>query len=295
MIQYHLVLKDILKNGEVKADRTGTGTKSKFNCNMSFNLNDGFPAITTKRLAWKAVVSELLWFLEGSIDERRLAEIQHGTRDTDKKTIWTANADAQGKALGYTNNDIVKDLGPVYGYQWRNFGGTTWDTKNQHKRYGADQIEKLIHDLRHNPFSRRHILSAWDANQVDKMALPPCHLMAQFNVSNDGRLSCLMFQRSADMFLGVPFNIASYALLTHMIAQITELEVGEFHHVIGDAHIYTNHFDQVEELLSRTHPPLPTLLMPKFNSLEELLQTKVDDFRLVGYNPHPTIKAPMSV
>ena len=295
MKQYHELLQAILDRGEIKGNRTGVETKGLFGCQMRFPLGDGFPAMTTKRLAWKSVVSELLWFLEGSTDERRLAEIHHGLRDESKSTIWTANADKQGKDLGYQNDDKVKELGPVYGYQWRNFGGTTWDRTASHKRYGTDQIKRLLHDLRHNPLSRRHILSAWDATQVEKMALPPCHLLAQFHVGDDNKLSCQMYQRSCDMFLGVPFNIASYSLLTHMMAQISGLGVGEFIWVGGDSHIYLNHLDQVKEQLSRTPRNLPTLDMPAFKNLDELLSSKVDDYRLIGYDPHPPIKAPMAV
>jgi thymidylate synthase len=251
---------------------------------MRFNLQEGFPAVTTKRLAWRSVVGELLWFLEGSSDERRLAEITYGkprNELVDKTTIWTANADKQGVDLGYRNEDLVKELGPVYGVQWRDFGG-------------VDQIEWLIKEIKNNPDSRRIILSAWNPTQVDKMALPPCHTMAQFRVTN-GRLSCQLYQRSADMFLGVPFNIASYSLLTHMLAHICDLEPGNFVWTGGDCHIYNNHMDQVQEQIAREPQKKPHLFMPVFCDLETLLNTKVSDYKLIGYDPMPSITAPMAV
>ena len=299
MKQYHDMLQDILTNGENVNDRTGVGTRSIFGYQMRFDLSAGFPAVTTKKLAWKAVVGELLWFLEGSTDERRLAELTYGKDKTElvgRNTIWTANADAQGKDLGYYNDEFVKELGPVYGAQWRNFNGS-YGTFGRSK--GTDQIEWLINEIRTNPDSRRLILSAWNPNQIGAMALPPCHTFAQFRVYN-GRLSCQMYQRSADVFLGVPFNIASYSLLTHIIARECELEVGDFVHTIGDAHIYTNHFDQVEEQLSREEYSLPTLEIRNDFILSNGLNSKfdiasVDMFVLKNYNYHPTIKADMAV
>lgn len=282
MHQYHQQLAQILDFGEIRSDRTGTGTKSMFGMQARYNLQEGFPAITTKRLAWRAVVSELLWFLEGSTDERRLAEILHGTRDPSKKTIWTANADNQGKALGYRNDDEVKELGPVYGKQFRDVNG-------------IDQVTDLIQNLRNDPMSRRHIIDLWNVRELHHMALPPCHMMMQYYVSTDGRLSGQMYQRSADMFLGVPFNIASEALLLHILARLCDLEVGEFVHTIGDAHIYLDHIDAVNEQLSRYHKHPPELVLPEFNTLEELLEKDVDSFQLVGYNPHTPIKAKMSI
>jgi thymidylate synthase len=296
MKQYHKLLEDILEYGKETTDRTGVGTKSIFGYQMRFNLQDGFPAVTTKRLAWKAVVGELLWFLEGSTDERRLAELTYGKDKTElvgRTTIWTANADAQGKALGYVNNEFTKELGPVYGSQWRRF--------NRDATIGIeeDQIVWLLNELQANPDSRRLILSAWNPNQLREMALPPCHVLAQFRIYN-GRLSCQLYQRSADVFLGVPFNIASYALLTHIIARECDLEVGDFVHTIGDAHIYLNHVDQVKEQLSRTEYPLPTLEIANDFILSDGLNSEfdldtVDMFELVNYQYHPTIKAPMAV
>lgn len=292
MKQYHDALEYILNTGEDVSDRTGVGTRSVFGYQMRFNLQTGFPAVTTKRLAWRAVVGELLWFLEGSVDERRLAEITFEKPRLDligKNTIWTANADAQGVELGYINTDLTKHLGPVYGSQWRSFNKTKEDTFR-----GKDQIAWLIEEIKTNPDSRRLILSAWNPNQIDMMALPPCHTLAQFRVMN-GRLSCQLYQRSADMFLGVPFNIASYSLLTHMLAQITGLAVGEFVWTGGDCHVYSNHFDQVNEQITRAPRILPQLEMPVFNNLDQLLQTKTSEYKLIGYDPMPSIKAPMAV
>ena len=295
MKQYHKLLEDILEHGEDVNDRTGTGTRSIFGYQMRFDLSAGFPAVTTKKLAWKSVVGELIWFIEGSTDERRLAELTYGKSREElvgKNTIWTANADAQGKALGYEHHDLYKGLGPVYGAQWRNFDGF-----GPHN--GTDQVTWLINEIRTNPDSRRLILSAWNPNQLSQMALPPCHTLAQFRVHN-GRLSCQLYQRSADSFLGIPFNIASYSLLTHIIARECELEVGDFVHTIGDAHIYHNHFDQVKEQLSREEYPLPTLEIQNDFILSDGLNIKfdidsVDMFVLKNYNYHPTIKAPMAV
>ena len=288
MKQYLELLDYILQHGEERGDRTGTGVISSFGHQIRFNLEDGFPAVTTKSLAWKGVVSELLWFLEGSDDERRLAEIrfqQDRTKLTDLtkfSTIWTDNADNQGIELGYENNESTKKLGPIYGVQWRNWGG-------------VDQIKKLLDDLSSNPSGRRHILSAWNVEQIESMALPPCHVMSQFYVSENGRLSCQMYQRSADMFLGVPFNIASYALLQSILANILSLIPGEFVHVFGDAHIYKNSIDQVKEQLSRKPKKLPKLIMPNIDSMQSLNNLSVDDFILDGYESHPAINAPMAI
>jgi thymidylate synthase len=263
---------------------------------MRFDLSAGFPAVTTKKLAWKSVVGELLWFLEGSTDERRLAELTYAKDRTElvgRNTIWTANADAQGKDLGYNHHDLCKELGPVYGSQWRNFDGGVL------RRDGTDQIAWLLNEIRTNPDSRRIILSAWNPNQLHQMALPPCHAFAQFRVYN-GRLSCQMYQRSADAFLGVPFNIASYALLTHMIARECGLEVGDYVHTIGDAHIYSNHFEQVREQLTRDEFPLPRLHIDESFDLSSRLRdhfelNDVNLFTLQDYQHHGTIKADMAV
>ena len=281
------LLKFILENGHEKDDRTNTGTLSSFGHQLEFDLSEGFPAITTKSLAWKGVVSELLWFLEGSNDERRLAEIRfdksrNELKDLNKySTIWTDNADKQGKELGYENTETKKILGPVYGVQWRNWSG-------------KDQLEELINNLKKNPDSRRHILSAWNVGEIHKMALPPCHVMSQFYIHND-EISCHMYQRSADMFLGVPFNIASYALLLSIIAEILNLKPKRFIHSFGDAHIYKNSIEQVKEQISRNPKKLPKLKIPNLNSLEDLNNYKIEDFILIGYDPHPPIKARMAV
>jgi len=288
MKSYLNLLSHILENGETREDRTSVGTISSFGHQLKFDLRDGFPAVTTKKLAWKGVVSELIWFLEGSDDERRLAEIRYNTNrdeltDIDKyPTIWTDNADSQGKNLGYENSSLVKKLGPVYGVQWRN-----WD--------GKDQIEELLHSLKNNPTSRRHILSAWNVAMIDKMALPPCHLLAQFYVSSGRNLDCHMYQRSADMFLGVPFNIASYSLLIHILGKILNLTPGYFIHSFGDAHIYLNSVEQVKEQIKRSPRSLPKLKFPEINNLEDLKDLSLDDFVLEGYDPHPAIKAKMAI
>lgn len=291
MKQYHEALQYVLDHGEVCSDRTGVGTRSVFGYQMRFDLREGFPAVTTKKLAWKAVVGELLWFLEGSTDERRLAEITYGTHRVNligKNTIWTANADAQGKSLGHYNDEFTKELGPVYGAQWRDFNGKGLER--------VDQIQGLVDEIKRNPDSRRLIMSAWNPIRLPEMALPPCHVMAQFRVIN-GKLSCQMYQRSADMFLGVPFNIASYALLTHMIAKICSLEVAYFVHTIGDAHIYSTHEDVAREQLKRTPRPLPKLKMPELQSLDvhSIRMLRASDFELIGYDPMDSLKAPMAV
>ena len=287
MRAYLDLLEYILENGEVRNDRTNTGTISSFGHQLKFDLSDGFPVVTTKSLAWKGVVSELLWFLEGSSDERRLAEIRYNKPRSELKdlskfsTIWTDNADNQGKELGYINTDSIKELGPVYGVQWRNWSGT-------------DQIKKLINDLKDNPDGRRHILSAWNVNELDKMALPPCHVMSQYYISN-GTISCHMYQRSADMFLGVPFNIASYALLLSILGNILDLKPKYFVHSFGDAHIYSNSIEQVKEQLSREPLPLPKLKMPNMSSIDEIKDLSIEDFKLEGYEHHPPIKAKMAI
>ena len=269
-------LHHVLNHGTVREDRTGVGTIGVFGMQQRYDLSKGFPAVTTKKLAFKACLGELLWFIEGSSDERRLAEITHGTREG-VVTIWTPNALAP---YWKPKAKFEGDLGRVYGVQWRDFGG-------------VDQLLGLIDGIRNDPFGRRHILTAWNPGQLDQMALPPCHCFAQFYVSADGKLSCQMYQRSCDMFLGVPFNIASYSLLTHMIAQVCGLEAGEFVHVLGDAHIYLNHVEQVKEQLGREPLPLPTLWINP--EVTNILDFKMADFRLENYQSHGAIRADMAV
>ena len=299
MKQYHDLLEDILQNGEHKSDRTGVGTISVFARQLRFDLAQGFPAITTKKLAWKSVVSELLWFIEGTGDERRLAEILYNTRSVDKTTIWTGNATAD---YWTPKAKYEGDLGRVYGVQWRH-----WNKYNEQMTFGkahlggdrvaadkveVDQLANLIDGIKNDPNGRRHILTAWNVAELDQMALPPCHVLAQFYV-NHGKLSCHMYQRSVDVFLGLPFNIASYALLTHMIAQVCDLGVGELIISTGDTHIYSNHVEQVKEQLSRDEYPLPTL---KLNTdIKDIDNFTMDDIVLVDYKSHGTIKAEMAV
>ena len=293
MKQYLQALQHVLENGQDKTDRTGVGTRSVFGYQMRFNLQEGFPATTTKKLAWRAVVSELLWFLEGSGDERRLAEILHGTRDSSKKTIWTANAQAD---YWKPKAKYEGDLGRVYGVQWRDWQAADVYfnpaiSGNILMAKSVDQLTNLIEGIKKDPSGRRHILSAWNPGELDQMALPPCHVLSQFDVTN-GKLSCQLYQRSCDMFLGVPFNIASYSLLTYIIANECGLEVGDFVWTGGDVHIYSNHFDAVREQLTRTPKELPQLSFPKDKKIADFV---VDDFVLQNYNPDSAISAPMAV
>jgi thymidylate synthase len=285
--QYLDLMRHVLDHGTQKEDRTGTGTTSVFGYQMRFDLQEGFPLVTTKKCHLKAIISELLWFLEGSTDERRLAEIHHGDSRQNiigKKTVWTANADNQGKALGYENSDTVKELGPVYGCQWRSWKGNNGQS--------IDQVTQLIEHIKTNPDSRRLILSAWNVAEIEKMALPPCHTFFQFYVAN-GKLSCQLYQRSADIFLGVPFNIASYALLTMMIAQVCDLEVGDFVHTFGDAHLYSNHIEQAHLQLSRTPYSKPTMVINP--NVSNIFDFKMEDFELKDYQAHEHIKGVMAV
>ncbi len=264
MKQYHDLLQHILDNGTKKEDRTGTGTLSVFGYQMRFNLSEGFPCVTTKKVHLRSIIHELLWFLKGDTNIRYLRE--------NKVSIWDEWADENG------------DLGPVYGHQWRSWpdgkGGT------------IDQITQLVNNLKNNPDSRRHIVSAWNVADVDNMALPPCHTLFQFYVA-DGKLSCQLYQRSADTFLGVPFNIASYALLTLMLAQVCDLEPGDFVHTFGDAHLYSNHLEQAKTQLERQPRALPTM---KLNpEIKDLFGFRYEDFELINYDPHPHIKAPVAV
>jgi thymidylate synthase len=281
MEQYLNALKKILDKGVGKKDRTGTGTKALFGMQLRFNMKGGFPAVTTKKLPWKSVVSELLWFIEGSSDERRLAEILHNSRDKDKKTIWAANAQAD---YWKPKSRFDGDLGRIYGVQWRK-----WKTP---KGMEIDQLADAIKLIKEEPYSRRMIVTAWNPGELDKMALPPCHAFFQFFVA-DNKLSLQMYQRSCDMFLGVPFNIASYSLLLNMVAQVTGLEAYEFVHTLGDCHIYNNHVPQVKEQLARKPLPLPQLrLNPSIKSIDGF---KMEDIELLNYQHHPAIKAPMAV
>lgn len=264
MQQYHRLLRLVLEQGRPKADRTGTGTLSLFGAQERFNLQEGFPLVTTKKLHLRSIIHELLWFLRGDTNVGYLRE--NGV------TIWDEWADAQG------------NLGRIYGAQWRDWRGSD----------GArvDQIAQLIHDIRENPDSRRLVVSAWNPGELHLMALAPCHALFQFHVQ-DGQLSCQLYQRSADLFLGVPFNIASYALLTLMIAQVTGLGAGEFIHTFGDLHLYSNHLNQAREQLTRTPRPLPTMkLNPDIRNISDF---RFEDFELVGYAPHPSIKAPIAI
>jgi len=290
MKQYLDLLKDVLENGETRPDRTGVGTLSKFGAQLRFNLSEGFPAVTTKKLAWRAVVSELLWFIEGSGDEFRLREILHGNRYSNEKTIWTDNANAP-YWVGKNLKRHAGDLGRVYGVQWRRWHKPLVRI-NKVVLQNHDQLLDLINGIKDDPYSRRHIITAWNPGELELMALPPCHTMSQFYVNN-GKLSCHMYQRSADLFLGVPFNIASYALFTHMIAQVCKLEVGDLIISFGDAHIYENHIEQVKEQLKRTPLPLPKLeLNPEIDVITDF---DMNDISLIDYQCHSTIKAPMSV
>lgn len=264
MKQFHDLIKTVLEKGVKKSDRTGTGTISYFGYQMRFDLTDGFPLLTTKKLHTKSIIHELLWFLQGSTNIKYLKE--NGV------SIWDEWADENG------------ELGPVYGKQWRK-----WESNDGRV---IDQIALLIEQIKKNPDSRRLIVSAWNVADVDKMKLPPCHSLFQFYVAN-GKLSCQLYQRSADVFLGVPFNIASYALLLMMVAQVCDLQPGEFVHTFGDAHIYQNHMEQVNELLTRDFRPLPQM---KLNpDVKNIFDFKFSDFDLLNYNPHPSIKAPIAV
>ncbi|MEP0985287.1 thymidylate synthase [Ekhidna sp.] len=264
MQQYLNLMQHILDKGSEKGDRTGTGTKSVFGYQMRFDLSEGFPCITTKKLHLRSIIHELLWFLQGDQNIKYLKE--NGV------SIWDEWADEEG------------NLGPVYGVQWR-----SWETPDGRK---IDQIKKLIDGIKNNPNSRRHIVSAWNVADVDDMALPPCHTLFQFYVA-DGKLSCQLYQRSADVFLGVPFNIASYALFTMMVAQVCDLEPGDFVHTFGDAHLYNNHIEQTHLQLSRETRELPTM---KINpDVKDIFDFKFEDFELVNYHPHPHIKGAVAV
>ncbi|RYC12140.1 thymidylate synthase [Ciceribacter ferrooxidans] len=264
MKQYLDLLSHVLEHGSDRGDRTGTGTRSVFGYQMRFDLSDGFPVLTTKKLHLRSIIHELLWFLRGDTNIAYLHE--HGV------TIWDEWADESG------------NLGPVYGAQWR-----SWPAPDGRR---IDQIVNLVEGIRKNPYSRRHIVSAWNPAEVDNMALPPCHCLFQFYVA-DGRLSCQLYQRSADIFLGVPFNIASYALLTMMVAQVAGLEPGDFVHTLGDAHLYANHFEQAKLQLTRTPKPLPRMRID--SEVKDIFSFRFEDFTLEGYEADSTIKAPIAV
>jgi thymidylate synthase len=283
-------LRNILMNGDDRPDRTGVGTRSIFGLQLRFDLSESFPAVTTKKLAWRSVVSELLWFIEGSGDESRLKEILHGSRTSEKSTIWTDNS----QAPYWVNRKLkrsIGDLGRIYGVQWRRWRKPIIRI-NKVVLQNHDQLLELITGIKDDPYGRRHIISAWNPGEIDLMALPPCHVMSQFYVSN-GKLSCHMYQRSADMFLGVPFNIASYALFTHMLAQVCNLTVGELIICVGDAHIYNNQIEQVKEQLTRKPFPLPSLkLNPDISAITDF---GMEDIELVDYESHSAIAMPMAV
>jgi thymidylate synthase len=264
MKQYHDLMEHVLKNGAKKEDRTGTGTLSVFGYQARYNLAEGFPLVTTKKLHLKSIIHELLWFLQGETNIKYLKD--NGV------SIWDEWADEDG------------NLGPVYGSQWRSWQGANGET--------IDQITSVVNQIKKNPDSRRLIVSAWNVAEIEKMALPPCHAFFQFYVA-DGKLSCQLYQRSADIFLGVPFNIASYALLTMMMAQVTGLGYGDFVHTMGDAHLYSNHIDQAKLQLTRDFKMLPQM---KLNpDIKNIFDFKFEDFKLEGYDPHPTIKAPIAI
>ncbi|SES09517.1 thymidylate synthase [Psychrobacillus sp. OK032] len=314
MEQYLTLCKHIMENGVQKGDRTGTGTKSVFGYQMRFDLAEGFPLLTTKKTAFRLVVSELLWFIKGDTNVKSLIEANNHIWDDWAFEKWVKSdrytgPDMTNFGVRAANDPVFKaivdeqmetfctkivedeqfaeefgELGPVYGRQWR-----SWPTKNGET---IDQLQKVIEQLKTNPDSRRHIITAWNPAEVDEMALPPCHAFMQFYVAN-GKLSCQLYQRSADVFLGVPFNIASYALLTHLIAKECHLEVGEFVHTLGDAHIYANHMEQVETQLARTPRSLPHLSLS--NEKDSIFDFEIEDIKIEGYDPHPRIKAPIAV
>ncbi|MDR2981277.1 MAG: thymidylate synthase [Puniceicoccales bacterium] len=281
MQAYLDLLRHVLENGERREDRTGTGTLGIFGAQLRFDLRKGFPLVTTKKVHIRSIFQELLWFIAGRTDNQWLQE--RGV------TIWDEWATAEQCArFGRQEGD----LGPIYGHQWRNFGATR-NADGTYQHNGRDQLAELLQSIREKPASRRHIITGWNPLEADQVALPPCHTLFQFHVSSHGRLSCQLYQRSADLFLGVPFNIASYALLTHMIAQVTGLEVGDFVHTFGDAHIYSNHMEQVHTQLGREPRQLPTLLLNP--TVKDLFAFCYEDITIEGYNPHPAIKAPVAI
>lgn len=313
MRQYLDLLQDVLDNGTVRDDRTGVGTISVFGRQLRFNMADGFPAVTTKALAWKAVVSELLWFLEGSTNEHRLAEIKNDNKpyaeltEKERRTIWTANFNAQGVQLGYKDGE----LGRIYGSQWRSFRGVKEIKDPMYNQDGSihgynvyyqtveiDQVKNVIEQIKHNPVSRRLLVSAWNPAELNVSSLPPCHYSYQFSVDGD-KLSLMYNMRSNDLFLGCPFNIASYALLLHIVAKITDKVPHELIASLGDCHIYKNHIEQVKEQLSRTPHKLPQLELPAnadYSNIDSFLKSvKTSDFKLLNYEHDGKLTAPMAV
>jgi thymidylate synthase len=293
MVTYLNLIREILENGVDKSDRTGTGTRSIFGYQMRFDLSKGFPLVTTKELHLKSIIHELIWFIKGDTNIKYLAENKVRIWDDWPFAKYKKSEEYQGETVReFTDKILVNeafaqkwgDLGPVYGRQWRNWRGIDSTV--------VDQIKELMHSLKHNPDSRRHLVSAWNPAEVNQMALPPCHCLFQFYVANN-KLSCQLYQRSADVFLGVPFNIASYALLTHMVAEVLDMEVGHFVHTLGDAHIYHNHFEQCDLQLTREPYPLPKLSFKrKINSLEDFT---FDDIAIENYQYHPKIKGDVAV
>ncbi len=281
MKQYLELLKTVAETGEKRRDRTGVGTVGIFGAQLRFDLSAGFPLLTTKKVHTRSIINELLWFLSGRTDNAWLRE--RGV------TIWDEWSTAEqcarfGRSAG--------DLGPIYGHQWRNFGATQ-KPDGTFASDGVDQISRVVAEIKRNPYSRRLIVTGWNPAEADKVALPPCHTLFQFYVGGDGRLSCQLYQRSADLFLGVPFNIASYALLTHMIAQVCGLRTGDFVHTFGDVHIYSNHFEQVKTQLAREPRALPELRLNP--AVKSVFDFKYEDIEIANYNPHPAIKAPVAV
>lgn len=290
MDNYHSLIEKILNEGSKREDRTGVGTLSLFGEQLKFDLSVGFPAITTKKLAWKSVASELLWFIQGSGDERKLKELLYNDPNSDKKTIWTQNLEAE-YWVKRRHKKHAQDLGRIYGVQWRTWRAPVFGVNKMGVRH-IDQLQQLISGIKEDPTGRRHIITAWNPGEIDLMALPPCHCFAQFYVNN-GKLSCQMYQRSADIFLGVPFNIASYALFTHMIAQVCGLDVGDLIITFGDVHLYLNHIDQAKEQLTREPFAYPTLTLN--SDVTDITKFTMSDIDLVNYESHGTISAPMAV
>lgn len=282
MEQYNELVKYVLEHGEETDDRTGTGTISVFGQTLRFDLQKGFPAVTTKKLAFRSVVGELLWMLCGCTDIYSLSEFTHGVRD--KRTIWHPNYEKQAIDLGYDDGE----LGPIYGAQWRSFTANNWNSDV------IDQVWRLIEGIKNDPYSRRHLVSAWNPLQLDEMALPPCHYSWGVKISKSGKLNLFFTMRSNDVFLGLPFNIASYALLAHILASITGYEVGELVYFGADVHIYKDHIDQCKEQITREPYPLPTLVMPKITRLEEVYKYNAFDFELKDYQHHPSLTGKMS-